>query len=115
MYIAGNIWVGFGRKEDFVPVCETIYQDCGKISWKEWRGPGWDGSQKWVYSDRITESHFRLSHLHHNKSLVDLMNLVDHQVTFVLEQKCFGHHYLQSAKGLAVYILRKRQVTCLPS
>jgi hypothetical protein len=114
MYMAGNTWVGFGLKEDFVPVYETIYEDYGKYSWNQWRGPGWNGSHKWVYGDHVTESHFRLSHLQHNKSLVDLMNLVDHQVTFVLEEKCFGHQYLRSAKELAVYILRERQVMCLP-
>jgi hypothetical protein len=112
MYMVGNTWVGFGFREDFLPVYETIYNDFGSFSWNKWRGPGWDGSHAWTKRDTITESHFRLSHLHHNKSLIDLMNLVDHQVTFMRGSQCFGHHYLSAAKGLAVYILREWQVTC---
>jgi hypothetical protein len=124
MYMAGNTWVGFGARQDFLQVYETMYRGFGRFSWNDWHGSSvWEhdlqhppptvtGSH-WDPPPTVTESHFRLSHLHHNVSLVDLVNLADHQITFVREGDCFGHDLLRKAKGLATYILRDRQISCL--
>jgi hypothetical protein len=44
---------------------------------------------------------------------VDLVNLADHQICFVLHEGCFGLKLLRKAEGLATYILRDRQISCL--
>ena len=124
MYMAGNTWVGFGARQDFLKVYETIYRDYGRFSWNDWRGsPVWENhlhdppsmvtESHWDPPPTVTESHFRLSHLHHNVSLVDLVNLADHQITFMRENDCYGPDLLRQAKGLATYILRDRQISCL--
>ena len=119
MYMAGYTWVGFGAREDFLKVYETMYRDFGRFSWNDWRGSSvWEHelqhppptvtASHWDPPSTVTESHFRLSHLHHNVSLVDLVNLADHQITFALEAECFGYELLRKAKGLATYILDRK-------
>lgn len=112
MFVVGNTWIGFGRRDDFLPVYNEMFVKYGNLSWNTYHDTLWHGD-KWPVQHPVTESIFRIAHLNHNKSLVDIFNKNDHTITFS-KVLCYGLDQLSkpSNDGIAVFIVRAQHISC---